>query len=1404
MAADSQPPRRSTRSRMSLSGTGSGGLQLGGSSMTTRNSAGTASSSAASFGDAPKENRREDTMSQAKDRLAKKKRAASVGGAELQTLLRESRSQFPPAATSRRNAPGPRKSAIRAVPQIFESPTGLIPSPTSRQGLGLRPSVESPGKAKGDKSAPSFATAAAARDATQTIAAFGVQDATLTLNDAAAGRNCATQVIRPKRRVTFSKRQEKTEFARDEPTLNLGSLRREEPATPSTTQGSSSLARSFNHSDSDSDSDSDPDSDMSFDASAVIAATTSDMMLSGSSYGNASSDMDMSLESPADDSDDDQAGEGEDVTKSMEMTVAHGQIRKRKASNLTNSDTESDTEESLDAMDVDPTMIDMSHAMDFTEAVGSAPLLKRRRSSVAQLAADRAGLMDNEQADDMTASRTGITFTHAASDESSLSPDPEDEDDRSETMDFTTPMGSGKIGCEDDSCRNSTRLSMASAGSDDLSDEEVDRSVSMDVTTPVTTVIRTKASDADAADETEQVAPHAVDADDSEDGGDASADMSLPMDMTRAMTGMIEQKGEAEQDESELSSLSDTDRDDTIEADQDATVQSAMEMTKAIGKITSRASPLERMASPPPRPSLRPSPRKSPRKSPQKQAEPRSPIKVSSESPRKPSVSEISAPATASDMSVGAVSRFRQSLRGGIESPSYVRSPARRVGGNVPPPGRPSLSGVPITNFRQSLIGGVESPGYIRSPARRIQASPLRLSDNAPAASVPLPAVAKSSASKATALTIATPTKPTSSGRLPGLSLSARKRSASPESKTAKRAAMMSARKSLGSHVTSASSLFRPQPITNGKEARQTRSSIVAAVLPEPEPERDDAASTASDPPSDPEEPSFPDVFGDEVDIKAAESSYSLDDGGDAPFNMPLNAFLSHVGVQFHEDMSASRHRPVPPRDADASMDADAAGSKEPVGLIRLVKAACGAVPQLEALRDACREIKEQVDDGRERLLEMEAAFYSNPPDFVREIMGLSNEEEKKEMEAQFKLQKQAARALAVSDYYGWRMDKEFDAEMVQTLQAYHGRLQCDLEIVEEKRERLSKHLLPPLRARHLELEWELNAARRRQMEIEECDQEELKSLYASIEEQHEVLESMRSKLTETEQSHQRVVKRLHENEEKMASATEMIAQAHAVCDQIQGCTRGEAQRLLREIRNLERLHLVRIANVSAATAVATGGAEAGWTRIEVVLDGWLLVGLGLDVQQGGEVKEVTMRSLGKDEGNGPSLVHQLAVKILSAEFEKERPNHAVLILRRISKTLIRHRHLLAEIEHLRCRFPLELIPADTDGEAPAPATAATATKTKTAATVPQELYLRASVLLPRQRSKVVIEARSNLVGSGAGHATFDTDSVKVETVYGPADALAISAQILDCLAADPTIGCLSRACLQTVETFDV
>ncbi|CDR99911.1 uncharacterized protein SPSC_02374 [Sporisorium scitamineum] len=1340
---------------MSLAGTGSGGVPLGGSSMTTK----------ASVNEAAKENNRsarlssttakDDTMKAAKDRVTSKKRAASVGGAELDTLLKESgtRANATVSSTSRRNAPVPRKSAIRQVPQVFLSPTGLVPSPESRKGLPMpslteqiaqigRPEPATNGKSAraslpnanaADRSvgSSSGSSVGKARDSMQATSFGSLGGAATSIlaaptSAAAAPRNAITQVVRPKRRVTFSSRQEKTEFARDEPTLRLGSLRREQISPPSTPASSSIVSAGFasyiqsqddSSSDSDSESESESESGMDLDASNELAARS----LAASIAASLPHD-DSTLDPSMDTSTDESNVSASDSTINMDFTGTHGSVNKRSF-----ADTSDDQVSMCLAAGGEESM-----QMDITQAMSSTPALKRRRSS--NTAADESASTDASDSTEHGGDASGMDL------------------DNTVTIEFAGVHA--HVGGDDDASEDS---------------DSSDASDGMEMTKAITTKIEAKKY----GDATTTIITNFPELSSSDSEGDDTiqADATMPMEMTRAVTGFIREKDHASSDMDLVDSSSS--RVFGPPSSDDASM--AMDMTLPMGSNVS-----------PSKPSLTPS---------------RSATKLGTGAPSPFQPTPGKSP-----------SRFRQSLRGGVAAlEAGSSSPAQRVRGILPPKGHVPISSIPTdtSSFRRAIIGGVASPSYQHSPARRVQSQQQGV-DGKPGA-------------------------PLTAGNL---ALAGRATSTSPSSKNKMSAApsMAGQRKSLSNVGFNWPSTSRFSPSKGMSPKRRAgRSSLVAAVLP-------DLSSTATNEESfhsavesgirssngassEPHDSSIAHSAASDLGVGVDSfDDYSNDERNQVPVQMPLNDFLRFVGVHFNDDMSASRRKPVPPtKEEQVTDDGASAGPYGPVSMMRLVKAACGSVPQLEALREACREIKEQVDDGREKMVEMEQAFYDSPPDFVREIMGLQNEEERRDMEAQFKLQKQAARALVSADYYGWRLDKEFDQDMIQTLQAYHGRLQCDLHIVNTRKEQLQQEILPVLRVKHAKLKADLALAKQRQAEIETCDADELKGLYSSIEEQHEVLESMRAKLMDVEEQHERLLVRLEENREKMAAAQEMVDKAHATVDQIQGYTRGEAGRLLREIRNLEKLHLVRILDngfdptLDEVEKGTESVDQSGSRDVVLILDGWLQVSMTLlasstshQLPNNSKASRIQLKQKGTRASNDDTnLVRKLSVQILQSDFDVEFadgvPQDALLILRRISQTLIRQRILLAEIEHLRCRFPVQLLddmakcpPAILNGS-PDASTSSSATAER----VDNEVALQASVLLPNKRSKIVITATSDLKGVGESRSILLADSVRVERVYGSVDAEAMSLQILDCIETDPTIGSLSKAFIETIETFD-
>ncbi|KAI3626363.1 hypothetical protein CBS9595_001724 [Malassezia furfur] len=444
----------------------------------------------------------------------------------------------------------------------------------------------------------------------------------------------------------------------------------------------------------------------------------------------------------------------------------------------------------------------------------------------------------------------------------------------------------------------------------------------------------------------------------------------------------------------------------------------------------------------------------------------------------------------------------------------------------------------------------------------------------------------------------------------------------------------------------------------------------------------------------------------------------AVDDSvSDASFHMQLADFLQVVGLKFHEDMTASRSRAERPTELAAV----------PVSLVDGARLASGAAPMLLTLRNACAELKQHVEDGQLRLQAMEADFYTRPPAFVQEWGQLEDDEMRRSMKGQLHVHKQAARAAAMHDYYGWRTDMQFDEELAQLLARHRDVLRRDAAVVDERRARLHDTQLPALRARHAALAHQLAAARARQAAIAACDPEELRELHASIEEQGAILQTMRAKHADVADQLQRVHTRLADVETKRAQTHDAIRAARAITDQIRGCSPGEAMRLQRQVEQVERLLAWRITNRTA-------------TLLQLTYADALHVTLEIDARRA-SVKRVAVSPVRPVEA---SHLHAAALAVVRAQVKPAAAAASVpAVLRTVARSWSTYRAVRAAIARACAHTPLTVVLAH--GET--------------------QLALTATVLLTRVATKLRVGLTIDL----ARDAPFVASSVHAEAVYGDA-----------------------------------
>ncbi|WFD42658.1 hypothetical protein MPSI1_001306 [Malassezia psittaci] len=458
------------------------------------------------------------------------------------------------------------------------------------------------------------------------------------------------------------------------------------------------------------------------------------------------------------------------------------------------------------------------------------------------------------------------------------------------------------------------------------------------------------------------------------------------------------------------------------------------------------------------------------------------------------------------------------------------------------------------------------------------------------------------------------------------------------------------------------------------------------------------------------------------------------DSVSDESFHMQLAEFLHLIGLKFHEDMTASRSRAERPAERVPHR----------VSVVDAARLAGGAAPMLVTLRNACMELKQHVEDGRLRLQTMEADFYTRPPAFVQEWGQLEDEEMRRSMKGQLNVHKQAARAAAMHDYYGWRTDMEFDEELAQMLERHRDLLKQDAQQVAKDRMVLCDEKLPLIRAHHAELKKKIADSQARQAAIAACDADELRELLASIEEQGTILQTMRAHHADIDEQLTRARMRLEDVAAQSSQTQAAISAARAISDQIRGCSPGEAVRLQRHVRHLEQLWAWRITNHTS-------------TLWQLVHYNALHVTLEIDAKR----KNVRRVAVSPVSSVDMSQLHLAALAVIRAEVKHKVAHEVPAVLRTIARYWSKYLAVRAEVARTNAIIPVTVNLAKGD----------------------TQLELSACVLLISHNTKFSVGLRLDLTSD----APFVSESVYATAVYGQSVyTTPLVAQLQSCLSTSP------------------
>ncbi|KAI1392821.1 Spc7-domain-containing protein [Hypoxylon trugodes] len=294
-----------------------------------------------------------------------------------------------------------------------------------------------------------------------------------------------------------------------------------------------------------------------------------------------------------------------------------------------------------------------------------------------------------------------------------------------------------------------------------------------------------------------------------------------------------------------------------------------------------------------------------------------------------------------------------------------------------------------------------------------------------------------------------------------------------------------------------------------------------------------------------------------------ADSQAREDDDDDAQIH--LQDFLNMINVRFMELTTTKRRHTQAP----TSVRDDTTLGKDDLSLERCVVAGACTVPMLELYQHSCRELKKYISEGRRIVREIETETLEDNPPLFKEYMS-ATPEYKLFLDNQFKNVKTHARLLSKAMWYEWRMKlqdglKEGLVKIAEGMTADERSLR--------KMQELLDSALPKLMTKFESLTTEHDNLKSAAQELADCDPEDLQAarseltdLDSDIQEKMQKIEQLRQQLSETESN-------IGELSQKKKEYTTDIEAAEKVREECRGWTASEVNTLKARVDALEREH---------------------------------------------------------------------------------------------------------------------------------------------------------------------------------------------------------------------------------------
>ncbi|KAJ5514626.1 hypothetical protein N7463_004178 [Penicillium fimorum] len=376
-----------------------------------------------------------------------------------------------------------------------------------------------------------------------------------------------------------------------------------------------------------------------------------------------------------------------------------------------------------------------------------------------------------------------------------------------------------------------------------------------------------------------------------------------------------------------------------------------------------------------------------------------------------------------------------------------------------------------------------------------------------------------------------------------------------------------SARRSMISPVRRAASSSPPRGSTT--PSHQPRSA--SHTLTTPLKQGIDALHIASDPQQPEEEENAP-IEETPVEIESIQ----------------LQDFLKMTNIHFMELTTTKRRHTTAPSSATKKPTRPSGENMPKQGSITFddcVAAGFCTVPMLELYQHSCRELKSYISEGRQVIRSIEAETYADNPPLFKEYI-TAPPDIRVIMDNQFRNAKTHARLLSKATWYEWRM--KLLEGLKEGLIRHVDEMKADDDLLSEREELLNRSV-PLLVEKHASLEQEATNLQKLVDDMENCDQDELRSTRGKL---SEVDSEIAAKRRELEQ----LQKELHEKTTLIEAGAEMrdeflaqIQEAERVKEECRGWSAREINELKASVHRIQQQTGWSIVSASTLSDVSKG-----------------------------------------------------------------------------------------------------------------------------------------------------------------------------------------------------------------------